>query len=388
MSSALVKLIAFTIYYSVLNGVAFAVTAPLLRDVGFTSLDYGFAASIAAAAALVGTLVGGPLSDRVAAKPLLAVSMLVASPAYALVSQATFTWVAAGFALGSFFGSIAGIASSVLVARIFREEEYERVYSYISASNAIGGGVGGLLGWIPVLLGGASVQSYQLTLLTLSLLAPCSILFLHGIGRGRPTRRVKVEGKTAREALRVIAKFAVVEALIGFGAAASIHIIDFYFALKYGVSSAELGTIFGLESLLLGALMTLMPKVSKMVGSPLKAYVLVSSTSIPLLLAITFVNNLYLAATLYIARTVLMNVASPLLQAFQMRIVPSGYRGRAMSAFIIAWQLPAVAGRGVGGYLMAIDVELPLRVTSAIYAVGLSLLATLFREHLRGKSML
>ncbi len=379
----LARLIIFTAYYSVLNGLAFAVTAPFLRDRGFAALDYGLASSIAAAAALTGTLVAGPLTDRLPAKPLLILSTILGSPSYAMVAQGDFQWVAAGFALSSFFGSISTVAGSVLVARIFKVDEYEIAYSYLYASNAVAGGVGGLLGWIPALLGGN--RAYPVTLTTVSMLLPFSVTTILPLEKGVPVRESRTQGGGVREAWNIIAGFAVVEALIGFGAATSIHIIDFYFALKYGVSSAELGTIFGFESLAMGILMILMPRISEAVGSPLKAYMLVSGSSIPLLVAVTLVDDLTLAAALYIARTVLMNVASPLLQAFQMKLVPNSHRGRAVSIFTIAWQLPAVAGRSVGGYLMNVDVELPLRVTSVIYAVGLALLALLFRSRKEGR---
>ena len=79
-----------------------------------------------------------------------------------------------------------------------------------------------------------------------------------------------------------------------------------------------------------------------------------------------------------------MNVANPLFQAFVMRMVPEEARGRASAIMSLSWTIPAGAGRAVGGLLLDRDLELPLRLTAAIYAGALAGLAALFPGELRG----
>lgn len=164
------------------------------------------------------------------------------------------------------------------------------------------------------------------------------------------------------------------------GASLAIHNANYYFVLKYGVGSGELGTLQFFESLGMGVLMLTMPKLSELVGNPLKTYAYVASTSLPLLVAITYVDNYYLAMALFVARTVIMNVASPLFTAFTMSILPKEHRGKALSLMNIVRDLVSIAGRGFGGYLLSINLEYPFRVTTGVYCVALTYLLLAFRN--------
>ncbi len=78
------------------------------------------------------------------------------------------------------------------------------------------------------------------------------------------------------------------------------------------------------------------------------------------------------AAALYIVRTVLMNAANPLLEALTMRVVPRERRGSASSILSLSFTLPATAGRALGGALLDVNLELPLRLTAIIYTLALA----------------
>ena len=278
-----------------------------------------------------------------------------------------------------------------MVSRVVKEERYYYVYPYIDALDMVGNAIGSYAGWLPEIIvktyGLSYLEVYRYTLLTtamLSLLAIIPLIKIKIVETPKTSRSVKgfVESFKGipRSTWRVIGKIMVFEALIGLGAAMSIHNISYYFMLKYGIESGELGTLYGTESLLMALLMMFMPKVSEFVGSPLKAFVLVSFTSIPPLVAITFVNNYLLAFALYIVRTVLMNVASPLFTAFMMAVVPSDHRGKASSIVDLSRSVPSAIGRGLGGYMLGIDLELPLRITAIIYTLSLTYLFLVFRS--------
>jgi MFS family permease len=383
LSGHLGLLMAYLLAFAWLNGLAYAVTAPFLRDLGYTSIEYGIIAATAALASIAGSLAAGLYVDRGSAKLLVVLGTLASAPGYALLAVGVLHYVVLAVVVGSLAGGASHVAFNVLASRVFEEREYDRVYSYTSAAYAVGSGLGGFTGWLPVALLGGTVAAYKMTLLAVAAITPLTALLILPVADPGPKPRSIVEPlATSQPAWRPIARFAVFEAVIGFGAAVSIHIVDYYFALKYKVTSGELGTIIGAESLIMGLLMLLMPRLSRSIGGPLRAYLVVAGSSIPLLLAMTLVDDLVVAALLYIARTVLMNVANPLLQAFQMQIIPSGHRGRGLGLIAVAGQLPIVFGRGLGGYLMSVDVELPLRVTSAIYAAGLAMLALMFKSHL------
>ena len=80
-----------------------------------------------------------------------------------------------------------------------------------------------------------------------------------------------------------------------------------------------------------------------------------------------------------------MNVANPLYNAFIMRLVPMELRGTASALLSLSWTIPAGIGRAVGGLLLDIDLELPLRLTALLYTIALAILAVFFHNHTGGR---
>lgn len=75
-----------------------------------------------------------------------------------------------------------------------------------------------------------------------------------------------------------------------------------------------------------------------------------------------------------------MNVASLLYTAFLMSIIPLEHRGKTSSILGIARRIAIIPGRSIGGYLLEINLELPLKTTAVLYTLGLRLLAILLRR--------
>ena len=284
------------------------------------------------------------------------------------------------------------IPFEVLVSRVVEKEKYHYAYPYINALTQIGNAIGAYSGWIPELtskLYGVSIlELYRYTIL---LSAFTTLLLIPLLKKVREKYSIprKVEASKGLTSIlkgipgsvwKTIGKLALSQVLIGLGASISIHNISYYFILKYGVGSGGLGTLFGSENLVMALLMLILPRISEKLGGSLKTYIILSSTSIPLLITLTLVNNYYLAITLFIARTVLMNVVHPLFTAFTMSIVPAEHRGKTSSIIGLAWQIPTVPGRSIGGYLLQVDLEAPLRITAILYACALTYLALAFRK--------
>ncbi len=179
----------------------------------------------------------------------------------------------------------------------------------------------------------------------------------------------------------------IAEIVLSFGAAMSIGMTGFYFAKKFRVQSNALGTINGVTNLAMAGLTLLIPKVSARVGYPIVAYIALCSTSIPLLIAITYAPTLDVAANIYIIRTVLMNVASPLYAAFTMKVVDSSVRGKMSSALILVSVGGRMIGSLVGGWLMDIDIDSPFRATAIVYTLYLALLYLLIVKKNSGKAI-
>ncbi len=383
------RLVLLALLGGITWGLAWSMLAPYLRSLGYSAGEYGAIGGISVVTSALFTMAGGVLSDTLGARRVLALSLPLWSGAVALISTGDKLLVTLGFLLNGVSGGLGWTSQQALVARSGRDEELHYIFSYVAAANTLGGAMGSFMGWLPVIAsrnyGIPLVEAYRMTLEALSIVPLLGIPLALGVreegvsGSGIPSLA------TVRRLGRRFYYIAAAEMIIGFGAAMSIHNIDYYFAAKYGVTSAELGSVLGVEQLVMAALMVKIPSIADRYGGVLKVYLAVTSSSIPLLVAMTFTSNYYVAATLYIIRTVLMNVANPLFNAFVMRQVPRDLRGVASTFLSLSWTIPAGGGRAVGGYLLDVNLELPLRLTALLYGLALSWLASVFREELRGE---
>ena len=369
-------------------GVAWSVLAPYLRGLGYSGAQYGLVGSTAVLSSALMTLLAGTLSDRLGSRKVIAAGLAGQSLAMLLISSGDPARVAAGFFLNGASNAMSFTGQQALVSRSGSDERLHYTFSYVAAAGTLGGALGSFAGWLPVLasrhLGVGLIQAYRATLAFSSLLPLAGILAVAPLREDLGSPR---GGGSILEGWRRLggrfARVALANVLVGFGAAMSIHNIDYYFAAKYNVTSAQLGSVLGLQQLVMAYLMTRMPRLADRVGSPLKVYLAVSYSSVPLLVAMTIVDSFPVAAALYLVRSVLMNVANPLFNAVVMRLVPRSLRGTASAVLSLSWTLPASGGRAVGGYLLDVDLELPLRLTAALYTLALTYIALLFPDELR-----
>ena len=357
-------------------GIAWSVQAPFLRSLGYTATMYGILGGLSVVSGALSTVVAGVLSDIVGSRRVMALGIVSWALSSVLVSRGVWEPVVAGYLLAGVASGFYWTSSRALVSRIGSDERLHYTLSYTAAAGSLGGAVGSMLGWAPVyasrFLGMPLVEAYRYSILAAGLLVLASLPLLSAVVE-------RVDGGNAGRGvgpLRGLSRYFIglvfFEALIGFGAAMSIHNIDYYFAKKYNVTSGELGSVFALQQLAMAILMVKLPGLSDRIGGPLKLYLIVTSSSIPLLIGMTLTNNYIIASTLYLVRSILMNVANPLYEAFALGLVDRDKRGVASSLLSLAWSLPASAGRAFGGFLMDIDIELPLRLTALLYSVSLT----------------
>ncbi len=387
------RIVVYAAADSAFSSLSWVVIPPYLKSIGFTALEYGIYGSVITASAIASLPLAGWASDRFSLTKLIAASMILHFISTALIVTGYYPLIYCGAFITGIYHSLAWIAFDVLISRVSSRERYHYAYQLTYSLFEAGGAVGAFMGWIPQIVSLSTSlglpSSYRLVMIA-SAAADLTLLPLI-LGFKEPAGKV-VEGfkgfvaslkSLPSRARAAMVKLTVFEAIVGLGAGLSIMNISYYFILKYGVGSGGLGTMYGFESLAIALLGLLMPRLSDRVGNPLRAYAIVSSSSIPLLVAITLVNNYALAAGIFIARSVLMNVATPLLQAFTMYLIPDGFRGKAMSFMGAASDLTRAFSRGLGGYLLEVNLEAPLRITAAVYTAAIAYLFTGFRGSLQ-----
>ncbi|MEM1894757.1 MAG: MFS transporter [Acidilobaceae archaeon] len=393
-SSDFSKLLVLNFIVSMLMGVTYSVYAPYLKLHGITALQYGTLSSALLFSALLSTIISGWLCDKFGSRLILMLSFILVSSSLALLASSNISliylsYIIAGLSQGS--GSVSGL---VLATRLRGLDEYDRILPYLSSSSTIGSGLGLFGGWIPVIISSTYdieiINTYRLILIVVALIVPLvSIPLIASIRedfRGKP----ESSGILGRNNIpwNILARLIAINIVISLGAGMSIHLIDYYFVLKFNVSSGELGTVLGAVNFIMGILMLLTPKLSRIIGGALRTYIIIASPSIILLILMTLTSSYTISSIIYIARTILMNVANPLYQAFEVSLIPKEYRGRGVSLISIAWQIPAGIGRGIGGALMSYNIEAPLIATSILYTLAFTMLIILFPDHiLRVKSM-
>ncbi len=363
-----------------------AVYAPYLRSVGITPGLYGVLGSVYSVSSLVGMAVSSFAIARIGLVKTLAMTTIFRGLTLAGfgATKEFSIFILLAFVNG-FVASMNLIALEVYISYLFPRERLEHAYSYLYAAMHVSGAVGAFLAFLPEYisssLGVEKVLCYAATMLITGALMALTTVFLLGVEEPREgLAKDRSLGLTAlaKDFLRlgrVLSVILLTEVLIAWGAGISIYNIDYYFMLKYGIGSTGIGMLHGFEEIGLTLLTLSMPLASKLLGGGLRTYIVVSSTSIPLLLSMTIVNSFWIALAIFVARTMLMNAASPLFTAFVARVVDPSARPRAFSLISIARTLTTAPARALGGYLLSIDIEAPLRITACFYTVALLILA-------------
>ncbi|WP_062662029.1 MFS transporter [Aeropyrum camini] len=284
-----------------LNGLSFGVIvtvlAPYMYSAGFSGTEWGLLTSLATITSIVFTLLSGPLSDFLGARRVVAAGYVVKAASFTLLAVPDTMVMAAGFTLSGVSMGISWSASTALVARSGRDELLHRSFTFFMASNMVGGALGSLMGVLPPILasntGLTLLQAYRATIL---LVAPLSLLqagialaVREALSRGRAGVGVGDLMKGFKDALsdgrfRLLIIF---NMIIGLGASMSIHNISYYFAAKYGVTSAEIGIVNALEQVSMAVVAVWASRLAERLGSTLKVYIGLTSLSVPLLVSMT-----------------------------------------------------------------------------------------------------
>ena len=356
------------------------VLTPFLKMVGFTPVDYGLFLSIAMASSIVSMIIAGPLIDRLRALTVLAITYTASTVSLLLMATGIKALILAGSAINGLF-HFSYMALSIALSKVYPSERYDEMYSHLYSMSLIGESAGAFAGWIPYevskLLSAPLIEVYRwaivvgslASLSTLSLIAISEIAHVRGGGGGGWRSVVGMFRELDREVLRRVALLILVGMPQVLGSSMAVRSAGYYFVAKYSVQSNALGTLRGVEDALMGCFMPLMPRLRRRLGSSIKTYALVSSACVPLMVGITFVNSFPIAAAIFVARTVLANVASPLYAAFEMRILPPEVRGRALSLIRLVNSGVSALGSFLGGVLMSMCLEYPFRVAAALYAI-------------------
>ncbi|MCD6300561.1 MAG: MFS transporter [Staphylothermus sp.] len=390
-----IKLLMVSFNQGVFFGFTWAVLGPYLKTLGYSGLIFGILGGTSVLFSSISIILAGILSDLKDSKIVLVLGTVLYSIVFLLLYIPNLPILLAAYVLQGLANGLLMTSLDVYTSRIGRDEVLHYAFSYVRSAMSFGGALGSFMGWIPILLttkfSEDIVHAYRNSFIIMFFLALVNIIISLKLRKLNAENVYGLERKFVLRkifALRELGRFygiIVTSVLIGLGAAMSIHNISYYFAAKYNVTSGEIGSIFGLQQLTMALIMIKLPNIADKYGGPLKTYLLITMPSIPLLLAMTTVSNYSIASTIYLVRSILMNVANPLYTAFALSLVPRDKRGIATSMLNLSSQIPTGIGRAIGGWLLDIDLELPLRITALLYSISLGFLAICFNDYLKRK---
>lgn len=147
-------------------------------------------------------------------------------------------------------------------------------------------------------------------------------------------------------------RYMVYQALLGLGAGLFLTYLNPYFANHLKMSTATIGIVASIGTILLAGTSLLAPLLGARLGE-VRGAIVTQMGSVPLLAVLAFATNVPLAIGVYLLRTVLMNTGQPLLQSFIMGMLPPGERSAASSAFNVNWQVALAIGGVTSGLIIA-----------------------------------
>lgn len=186
-------------------------------------------------------------------------------------------------------------------------------------------------------------------------------------------------GLLPRKSIGIIAKFSITNMMIGLGAGLIIPLIPTWFYLRFNVTDVFSGPLLAASSIVMGLAATASPKIAKRAGL-LKGIVGTQLLSTIFLFSIPFSPSPIIAAPLYVVRSMLMNMSSPLGDTFLMNLIAEDERATASAFNVVIWRIPNAASTVVGASLLSNrDLSLPFYLCTVLYVVSISLFYVLFR---------
>jgi MFS family permease len=396
---------------AVVYGYLLVLISAYLPEIGLTPGDVGLIIGATGATFVISAIPLGMLSDRKGRKPVFFFGLLVLPPSllvFALTTEVMYLVAAA---------IVAGVAEGAYLttwnAIIADQTTTENRDAAFSLSFILGNFAFGLGFAIPILfpsiqgvtgLDSRTIHNGALILLVLLALASPAALWrlLRDYKETVTPRRTQPGSRKLRPPLKLptlkriinrltdfrlkmrkmglLLKFSMVNSLIGLGAGFIIPLIPTWLLLKFSVPDTLSGPLLAVANVTIALAAVASASISRRYGQ-VRAIVLTQGLSMGFMLSLAFVPTAVLAGAVYLVRTALMNMSSPLADSFLMGIVSKEDRGLASAINSLFWRLPNSATTVIGGLILASgDYDLPIFIAAGFYVVGISLFYLVFRN--------
>jgi predicted MFS family arabinose efflux permease len=351
---------------------------------GFSAFFTGLVIMVMGITMVVTAIPLGILADRYGRRKFLIVGNLLASvmlAGFALTTSEALL-LATAIVEGTTEAAFAS-AGTALLAEKAGDKSRTPAFSLSSFLGNMAWGLGGFA--IPMVIviesfGFSSTQSHVFLYMILAALSLAITPFLFRLSESRTSEKTKSFREfIPRKSRAVLLKYAITSLLVAFGAGLFVPLMTQWFEFAFGVSDAVSGPVIGISGFLIAAATLGAPTLAKRLGM-VKAIVLTEGLSMVFMIAVPLSPSFPIAGGVYIVRSFLMNVASPLSTSLIMGLVDPSERGAASGLSAAIWRFPNSLGAGIGGALLGAGyLGLPFYIASALYIASIVLFWILFR---------
>ncbi|MFA5313056.1 MAG: MFS transporter [Methanomassiliicoccales archaeon] len=371
-------LIWLTAFAAIGQGFLITAVSAYLPELGISSGEVGIILGASGLAMVVCAIPFGIMSDRIGRKKVLMIGLVTTPPVLLICA---FSHDVTLFLIANI---IAGVSEAAFLsawnAMIADQTTVDNRGMAFSMSFIVYGAFTGIGFALPLgfpmieemfSMSSSDVHSYAFLVLgLLGVVSPVTIGYLLKDYKEEPIVKA-TRALLGPRSKKTLVKFSINNTMIGLGAGLIIPLIPTWLFLEYGITDEYSGPLLAISSITIGFAAIFSTGLSHRFG-PVKAIALTQGSSIIFMLAIPFMPGAACAATFYLIRAALMNMAGPIMDSYLMGIVDKEDRGLASAINSILWRLPNSATTIVGGALLAAGFyTLPFILASVIYSIAI-----------------
>jgi MFS family permease len=371
------------------NGINSVIFNLYLEGEGIHSADFiGFFLSISLFATAGISFIAGLLADRHSRKKILLASNTVsfAFVAFQYLTLDSLALISSAVLIG-ISGAFTQVAWSPYMTDLSTDEERAHLFGVshgvsllaLFVGNLFGGLLpgffSGLFGYLP-----ESTPAYRLTLLAALVPSAISLVLIVFMTSDPPCRSTPQLGLKNVTNWDFIGKYASTVTVVGLGAGVIVMFFNLFFKYRFSAGSEVIGIIFGINTIVLSSGSFLAPALADRIGR-VRTVVVTEALSLPFLLTIGLADSLPIAVTGYIVRNVLMNMASPVSNAFFMEGLTKEERATAVGVVRTGDSLVRGIAANIGGWFLAMGMyQTPYFVVAGLYVLAVVLFYVFFKN--------
>lgn len=361
---------------------------------GYSTLQVGYLLSLALAGSTGMTVLVGIFSDKYGRKALLMILAGLAAIGSAVYALTTQFWVLALMAaIASIRGGGAGSgggfgpfypAEQALVAGSSADKDRNAVFSSLSLVGVLAGAAGSVLAVLPGILRERFqtnvVDSYH-PLFWIAAFASLAVIVLTLPIREKHTSPAKPDvTRTTLSTRKLIGRLWLTNSINGFVIGVVGPFLTYWLALRYGVGSTEIATLYTVANLLTAFSYVTAPRVAHRLGA-VQAIVFTRLGTVLFMAGMALAPTFLLASIAYTVRIMINSIGMPIRQSFVMGVAEEQSRSRVAAIGGLPSQATGMVAPTIASHLIqSVSQVAPIWLATIALAINAGLFELFFKN--------